>query len=78
MDRSIETVVFSLDQGYIPPAAKDPVFMDFKLIWDETITKIMIGELPVDAFDALLEEWYAKGGEQYVKEMNEYIASTQQ
>lgn len=77
VDRSIETVVFSLDQGYVPPAAKTPAFMDFKLIWDETITKIMIGDLPVDAFDALLEEWYAKGGEQYVKEMNEYIASTQ-
>lgn len=77
VDRSIETVAFSMDQGFIPPAAKDPVFMDFKLIWDETITKIMIGELPVDEFDKLLAKWYTKGGKAYVEQMNEYIASTQ-
>jgi putative aldouronate transport system substrate-binding protein len=77
VDRSIETVAFSMDQGYIPPAAKEPVFMDFKLIWDETITKIMIGELPVDEFDKLLTQWYAKGGKAYVEQMNAYIASTQ-
>ncbi|SDE55376.1 putative aldouronate transport system substrate-binding protein [Paenibacillus sp. UNCCL117] len=77
VDRSIETVVFSLDKGYIPPAAKKPEYMDFKLIWDETITKIMIGELPVDEFDKLLAQWYKKGGEEYVKQMNEYIKSTQ-
>jgi putative aldouronate transport system substrate-binding protein len=51
--------------------------MDFKLIWDETITKIMIGELPVDEFDKLLTQWYAKGGKAYVEQMNAYIASTQ-
>ncbi|WJH33653.1 hypothetical protein N6H14_27135 [Paenibacillus sp. CC-CFT747] len=77
VDRSIETVAFSLDQGYIPPAAKEPKFMDFKLIWDETITKIMIGELPVSDFDKLLAQWYEKGGKEYVKQMNDYIASTQ-
>lgn len=77
VDRSIETVAFSMDQGFVPPAAKEPVFMDFKLIWDETITKIMIGDLPVDDFDKLLADWYAKGGKAYVEQMNEYIASTQ-
>jgi len=77
VDRSIETVAFSLDQGYIPPAAKEPEYMDFKLIWDETITKIMIGELPVGEFDNLLAQWYEKGGQEYVEQMNEYIKSTQ-
>jgi putative aldouronate transport system substrate-binding protein len=78
VDRSIETVAFSLDQGYVPPAAKEPEYMDFMLIWDETITKIMIGELPVDEFDNLLAQWYEKGGQEYVEQMNEYIKSTQQ
>ncbi|QNK59582.1 extracellular solute-binding protein [Paenibacillus sp. PAMC21692] len=78
VDRSIETVAFSLDQGFVPPASKEPAFMDFQLIWDETITKIMIGELPIDEFDSLLAQWYEKGGQKYVEQMNEYIKSTQQ
>ncbi|MCU6710496.1 extracellular solute-binding protein [Paenibacillus sp. J5C_2022] len=77
VDKAIDTVEFSLDQGFIPPAAKQPSFMDFKLIWDETITKIMVGDLPVDAFDNLLTQWYEKGGKAYVEQMNEYISSTQ-
>lgn len=78
IDKSVESVFFSLDRGYVPPASREPVFMDFKLTWDETLTKIMVGELPVDAFDNLLDEWYEKGGKEYVEQMNEYIESTMQ
>lgn len=77
VDRAIETVVFSKDKGFVPQASKDPVFQDYKLIWDETITRIMVGDLPVDAYDQLLSNWYEKGGAAYVEQMNEYIASTE-
>lgn len=39
---------------------------------DETITQIIIGEKSVDAFDEFVENWYALGGEDIVKEKNDW------
>lgn len=38
---------------------------------DETFLKIIIGELPVDAFDTFVAEWKAEGGEEITKEVAE-------
>lgn len=75
IDKAVNSVSFTLDRGFVPPVARQPELMDFKLTWNETITKINVGELPVDEFDNLLAQWYEKGGRQYVEQMNEYIAS---
>ncbi|MDF2925086.1 MAG: hypothetical protein K0R57_4000 [Paenibacillaceae bacterium] len=77
VDKAVESVIFSQDRGYVPPASKKQAFLDYKLTWDELVTKIMIGERPVEDFDKVLADWYKHGGEEYVKEMNEFIASIQ-
>lgn len=41
---------------------------------DTEITKIIVGERPVDDWDEILEGWYEAGGEQYVAEMQAFIA----
>jgi putative aldouronate transport system substrate-binding protein len=69
----VKSVIFSLDSGFVPPAAKDQKFMDYKTTWDEKVTKILIGELPVDAFDDVQKKWFDNGGKQFVEQLNEYI-----
>ncbi|WP_028612416.1 extracellular solute-binding protein [Paenibacillus harenae] len=41
----------------------------------ETFTKIIVGQLPIDAFDSFVEEWKAKGGDEITKEVNEWYAA---
>ncbi|AUS98577.1 hypothetical protein CDQ84_16885 [Clostridium thermosuccinogenes] len=75
----IDQFVFSLDRGYRPAAADNPEFIDYsQKTYAQTISKIIVGELPVSAYDELLEGWYENGGEEYVQQMNEYIKSMEE
>ncbi|MBW7458693.1 extracellular solute-binding protein, partial [Paenibacillus sepulcri] len=76
LNKSVESVVLSKNLDFTPEAAKKPDYMDYKKVWDQTIMKIVLGQTPVDEFDKLLAGWYDNGGEEYVKEMNEFIKST--
>jgi putative aldouronate transport system substrate-binding protein len=40
-----------------------------------TFLKIIVGELPVDAFDQFVTDWYAQGGQQITDEANEWYLS---
>jgi putative aldouronate transport system substrate-binding protein len=60
-------------------AADNPEFIDYsQKTYAQTISKIIVGELPVSAYDELLEGWYENGGEEYVQQMNEYIKSMEE
>lgn len=72
---AVANVVISKDMGFVPKAALDPKFLDFKKKMVEVITKIALGQQPSSAYDAVLADWYKNGGEAYVKEMNDYIKS---
>jgi putative aldouronate transport system substrate-binding protein len=76
LDKSVDSVVLSKHLDFMPEASKKPNFMDYKKVWDQTIMKINLGVTPVDEFDQLLDGWYKNGGEEYVKEMNEFIQKT--
>lgn len=71
----IDQAVFSKDRGYRPPAADKPEFIDYQKTYSQTISKIIVGELPVSAYDELLDGWYKNGGEEYIQQMNEFIKS---
>jgi len=69
----IQASVFTLDEGYRPPAADLPQFIDYQKTLNQTIAKIIVGDLPVEAYDDALKGWYEAGGEEYVQQMNEFI-----
>lgn len=71
----IDTVKPTLDRGFVPPASKEINYMNYSMTMEETVSKIIIGNIPVSEYDKALEGWYKNGGEDYVKQMNEYIAS---
>lgn len=70
----MENVVYSPDLGYRPPSASTQSLLDAKTELDVTISKIIVGRLPVDAWWDALENWYDAGGDAYLRDMNEYIA----
>jgi putative aldouronate transport system substrate-binding protein len=73
MDLSFTSVVNSKHLDYVPEAAKKPNYMDYQKVWSQTIMKIIMNEQPVSKFDELLAGWYKAGGEDFVKQMNDYI-----
>jgi putative aldouronate transport system substrate-binding protein len=75
VDKAVATVITSLDKGFVPPAARQPNYMDYKLNWDELTTRMMLGDLPIEQLDQVRENWYKNGGELFMQEMNEFIKS---
>lgn len=73
LEKSIATVVPAKDNAFVPDAAKKPNFLDYSKVWQQTTMKMIMGEEPVSKFDELLNGWYKNGGEDYMKQMNEYI-----
>lgn len=73
LKKSVDTVVRGKDLGFVPDAAKKPEMMDYQKVWDQTVMKIILGDQPVSKFDDLLTGWYKAGGEDYVKQMNDFI-----
>jgi putative aldouronate transport system substrate-binding protein len=49
--------------------------VDLDKIRDETIFGIIIGELPMSAFDDYVAQWMSLGGDQIIQEVNEWWAS---
>ncbi|HHY81307.1 MAG TPA: extracellular solute-binding protein [Clostridiales bacterium] len=73
----IEQAIFSKDRGYRPPAADDPVYIDYQKTMNQAISKIIVGERPVSDWDQILDEWYKNGGEAYIQQVNDFIKSVE-
>ena len=73
----IQQASFSMDRGYRPPVANDPRLIDYNKKWLEGISKMVVGADSTAGFGALLDGWYKNGGDEYVKQMNEFIAKSQ-
>lgn len=74
----IENAMFSINEGFRPPIMDDPLFIDAEKERRTAISKIIVGDLPLSAYDQVLETWYQNGGETYVSQMNEAIAAKRQ
>ena len=69
-----------LDQGGFETALPDLVELpskakymtDLNKLQDTMIVSIITGDKPVDYFDSFVEEWMAMGGEEVIKEANEW------
>ncbi|MEZ4868600.1 MAG: extracellular solute-binding protein [Caldilineaceae bacterium] len=49
--------------------------VDLQKLLDENILSIIIGEKPLSAFDDMVAQWKAQGGEQITQEVNEWWSS---
>lgn len=68
-----KNLVISMDMGYTAQAAKSQKYIDYMKVIAESISKIIIGDQPVGAWDGILDGWYKNGGEEVVKEVNAYL-----
>ena len=74
---SQDTLVTALDNGFVPTISSDTAFINYNSTMAEKITNICSNKLAVSEYDKVLDGWYKAGGQQYVEEMNEYIAKNQ-
>ena len=73
IDQCIVNVLPSLDINHSPDAESNPEYIDFMTTVSTTQSKIITGELEPEAWYTMLEEWYERGGTEYIEEMNEFI-----
>lgn len=76
INTDIAALVFSADRGYRASVMSDQTFIDYRTVVNQTISKIITGQLPVSEWDKVLDGWYKAGGERYLKEVNDFIAKT--
>jgi putative aldouronate transport system substrate-binding protein len=73
LKKSIDTAVPSLDLDYVPDITKEQGFYEASMRLSEGVTRIILGDIEVNEYDELLNDWYEHGGETYIKNMNEHI-----
>ena len=73
----VDQNALTLDMGYQPDVLQDPIYLDYVKYMKVEIAKIITGARPVEYWDELLDGWYEAGGDEYITEMQEYIASQQ-
>ncbi|MDR1061975.1 MAG: extracellular solute-binding protein [Clostridiales bacterium] len=77
IDICIGQAVFSKDEGFRPAIASDPAFLDADKELKTSVSKIIVGDLPIGDYNAVLDKWYDAGGRTYVEQMNEGIAAAE-
>lgn len=70
---SINQCIISLDAGYRAPIKSDTVFADYENYLEGEMSKIIVGEEPVEYWDELLDGWYEAGGDTYIEQTRAYI-----
>ena len=72
-EKQLEVGVISNE--LLVPLTSASIYQDeLNKLRDETFTKIIRGDLPVDAFDDFVIEWFEKGGQILTDEANEWYA----
>jgi putative aldouronate transport system substrate-binding protein len=78
VDMSLKNITNpSKDAGFTPKAASSQLYVDYAKTMSQELTKILVGQKSVNDYNKILEDWYKAGGEDYIKEMNEYIKKLQ-
>lgn len=72
---AIDNNVFSLNAGFVAPVTREMSYIDYLSELDKVITKIIVGDLPVDAWDEALDGFYKAGYDKFVEQTIEYINS---
>ena len=72
---AVAITVPTLDYGYVPTSAQETMLLEYKSELDVVRSKIIVGELSVDAWDEALAKYYEMGYAQVVEDMVAYIES---
>ena len=77
ISRAVAITVPGLDYGFSPASAQETSLLEYKSELDVVRSKIIVGELPVEAWDEALAKWYAMGGQQVVEDTIAHIEANQ-
>lgn len=76
IDIAIKGNITSMDYDYRPAAADKPELIDYNKQLAQVRAEIILGAAPSSEWDKALDGWYKAGGEEYVKQMNDFIKKT--
>lgn len=71
------TQIDALDNGFVPAVASETRFINANDTMAQVITKICANKMAVSEYDKALDDWYKAGGQEYIEQMNAYIAENQ-
>lgn len=74
IDMANEYVLSNQFFGVVPAMEEYP---DLDTAINETVTRVIIGELPVSALDEMQENWYKNGGREITDQVNEFWKANQ-
>lgn len=70
---SIDNNQIALNAGFVAPVTTDLKFIDYKTELDKVVTKIIVGDLPVDAWDEALAGYYKAGYQTFADQTIAFI-----
>ena len=70
---AVAITVPTLDYGFTPASAQETSLLEYKSELDIVRSKIIVGELPVEAWDDALAKYYEMGYDKVVEDMIAYI-----
>lgn len=76
LDRIEEVAIRDAYFG-VPTPGMGKYKADLNKLEIEYFTKIIVGQLPIDAFDDFVEEWKQKGGDEITREVNDWYTTNQ-
>lgn len=77
IERAVAITVPDLAYGYSPASAQETALLEYNSELEVVRSKIIVGELPVDAWDAALAKWYEMGGQQVIDDTVAFIEGNQ-
>ena len=73
IEKCMKQSILTKDLGYRPEISNTSAYIDYQETMNKGIARIVVGDLPVSEYDRLLDGWYKAGGEEYIRQMNDYI-----
>ena len=78
INKAVAITLPSVDLGYAPESGQTTQMLELNSEIAIVRSKIITGDLGLDAWDEVIAKWWAQGGEQVAKDMNEYIKNLNQ
>lgn len=77
IEKAVSITMPSLSNGYTPASSQETALLEYKSELSVVRSKIIMGELPVEAWHDAMEKYYEKGYSRVVDDMIAYIQDNQ-
>jgi putative aldouronate transport system substrate-binding protein len=77
IDKAMNGIIDSKDNGFRPEIADDAAYIEAENQRLQMLTKTLLGVATFTDYQNNLKNWYAKGGDTYIKQVNDFIVKNE-